>query len=50
LSRLAGESELMAEIGGPPFGFVFDPEERAKQYHQGIPDVKLARIGLPDSK
>ncbi len=42
-------SELMAEIGKPPFGYVFDPEELAKQYHQGVPDEALARIGLPQS-
>jgi catechol-2,3-dioxygenase len=43
-------SDLMAEIGRPPFGYVFDPDELAKQYHQGMPDEKLARIGMPDSE
>src|SRR5688572_1914744 len=40
-------SEQMAEIGRPPFGYPFDPDELAKQYHQGVPAATLARIGLP---
>lgn len=43
-------SDMMAEIGRPPFGYVFDPDELAKQYHQGMTDEKLARIGMPDSQ
>ena len=42
-------SERMEEIGRPPFGYVFDPEELARLYHQGIQAATLARIGLPDS-
>ena len=41
-------SEEMAEIGRPPFGHDFDPDELASQYHQGAPAEKLARIGMPD--
>ncbi len=39
-------SEQMAEIGRPPFGHVFDPDELARLYHRGDPDETLARIGL----
>ncbi len=42
-------SERMAEIGRPPFGYIFDPEELARLYHQGISVETLARLGLPDS-
>lgn len=41
-------SEQMAEIGRPPFGYVFDPDELARLYHQGVPADMLARIGVPD--
>jgi catechol 2,3-dioxygenase-like lactoylglutathione lyase family enzyme len=41
-------SEQMEEIGRPPFGYVFDPDELARLYHQGVPATTLARIGLPD--
>jgi catechol-2,3-dioxygenase len=41
-------SEQMAEIGRPPFGYVFDPDELGRLYHQGVPAERLARIGLPD--
>ena len=40
-------SEQMAEIGRPPFGYTFDPDELARLYHQGAPADVLARIGLP---
>ncbi|MBA3352877.1 MAG: VOC family protein [Blastocatellia bacterium] len=39
-------SERMDEIGRPPFGCTFDPEELARQYHDGVPDSILARIGI----
>ncbi len=38
-------SERMDEIGRPPFGVPFDPEELARQYHDGIADDVLAKIG-----
>jgi hypothetical protein len=38
----------MAEIGKPPFGYNFDPDELARLYHQGVPAESLARIGIPD--
>ncbi len=41
-------SERMAEIGRPPFGYTFDPEELARLYHEGLPPVELARIGIPN--
>jgi catechol-2,3-dioxygenase len=41
-------SEAMAEIGKPPFGHSFDPDELARMYHRGLPDAMLARVGLPD--
>ena len=41
-------SERMNEIGYPPFGCEFDAEELARLYHQGVPDVELAKIGIPD--
>ena len=40
-------SEAMAEIGVPPFGYDFDPEELARLHHAGTPTSELARIGLP---
>ena len=39
--------ELMDEIGRPPFGYDFDPDELARLYHAGAPREELARIGLP---
>jgi catechol-2,3-dioxygenase len=39
--------DQMAEIGRPPFGHAFDPDELARLYHQGVPEETLARIGLP---
>lgn len=42
-------SERMDEIGRPPFGCEFDPEELARLYHQGVPDAELARIGIADA-
>jgi len=42
-------SEQMGEIGRPPFGYSFAPDELARQYHQGVAAAILARIGLPDS-
>lgn len=40
-------SERMAEIGRPPFGYVFDPDELVRLYHEGASAEELARIGLP---
>ena len=40
--------EEMAEIGRPPFGYAFDPDELARLYHQGASQEILARIGLPE--
>lgn len=42
-------SERMNEIGRPPFGCEFDPEELARLYHQGASDKELALIGIPES-
>lgn len=42
--------EQMGEIGRPPFGYVFDPDELARQYHQGVTEETLARIGLPEDQ
>jgi catechol-2,3-dioxygenase len=41
-------SEKMDEIGRPPFGYAFDPEDLAKQFYEGAPPEQLARIGIPD--
>ena len=41
-------SDQMAEIGRPPFGHTFDPDELVRLYHQGVPEETLARIGLPE--
>ena len=43
-------SEGMAEIGRPPFGCVFDPDELARLYHQGVSEKQLARIGFPEGR
>ncbi len=43
-------SERMEEIGRPPFGYAFDPDELARLYHQGVPHEALARIGVPDGR
>lgn len=43
-------SEEMTEIGRPPFGYDFDPDELASLYHQGVPAEKLARVGVPDGR
>jgi catechol-2,3-dioxygenase len=40
--------EEMAEIGRPPFGYDFDPDELARLYRQGVPAETLTRIGMPD--
>ena len=40
-------SERMEEIGRPPFGYVFDPDELVRLYHEGVSAEELARIGLP---
>ncbi len=40
-------SPQMAEIGRPPFGYPFDPDELARLYHEGVPQAELARIGIP---
>lgn len=41
-------SDRMAEIGRPPFGYVFNPDELARLFHQGVSSETLARVGLPD--
>jgi hypothetical protein len=43
-------SESMDEIGRPPFGYAFDPDELAKMYSEGASQEQMARIGIPDSK
>jgi catechol-2,3-dioxygenase len=43
-------SEMMNEIGRPPFGYTFDAEDLAKQFHDGVPPEKLAQIGIPDNR
>lgn len=43
-------SEQMAEIGRPPFGYTFDPDELAELYHEGASQEQLARIGIPDGR
>lgn len=40
-------SQRMNQIGRPPFGYVFDADELARQYHEGVPADALARIGMP---
>ena len=40
-------SDAMAEIGYPPFGYEFDPEELARLYRAGASAEEMARIGLP---
>jgi len=40
-------SEAMAEIGVPPFGYDFDPEEMARMHHAGASAAEIARVGLP---
>ena len=40
-------SDEMAEIGYPPFGYDFDPEELARLHRSGASAEELARIGLP---
>lgn len=40
-------SERMDEIGRPPFGYVFDPDELVRLYREGTSAESLARIGLP---
>lgn len=42
--------EGMEEIGRPPFGHTFDPDELARLYRQGVPAEKLAQIGLPGER
>lgn len=43
-------SEEMSEIGRPPFGYTFDPDELAALVHQGASMETLARIGLPNGE
>ena len=43
-------SEMMEEIGRPPFGYAFDPDDLARLFHEGVSDEQLARIGIPDGK
>ena len=42
--------EGMGEIGRPPFGYAFDPDELARLYHEGVPQAELARIGIPEAR
>ena len=42
-------SEKMEEILIPPFGDVFDPDELAQAFHQGVSDEELAKIGMEKS-
>ena len=37
----------MNEIGRPPFGYTFDPDELAQLYRNGVADEQLAQIGIP---
>ena len=41
-------SDEMAEIGRPPFGYTFNPEDLAALVHQGASRETLARIGRPN--
>jgi catechol-2,3-dioxygenase len=43
-------SERMAEIGRPPFGYRFDPEELVGLFRAGAPRQVLARLGIPDDR
>jgi catechol-2,3-dioxygenase len=43
-------SPRMEEIGRPPFGYAFDPDELARLYHEGVPQAELARIGIPEAR
>lgn len=43
-------SDQMAEIGKPPFGYTFDPDDLAKLYHEGVSQDQLARIGISDER
>ena len=40
-------SNEMAEIGRPPFGYTFDPDELAQMVRSGVPDEHLALVGIP---
>ena len=40
-------SDQMNEIGMPPFGYDFDPDQLAREYHQGASQADLAKIGVP---
>ena len=42
-------SDDMAEIGKPPFGYTFDPDELAHLFHSGAPEEQLAKIGIPQT-
>jgi catechol-2,3-dioxygenase len=41
-------SEEMSEIGRPPFGYTFDPDELTTLFNGGAAREELARIGLPN--
>ncbi len=43
-------SDQMAEIGRPPFGYAFDPDELARLYYEGASSETLGRIGIPAGK
>jgi catechol-2,3-dioxygenase len=40
-------SSDMDEIGKPPFGYTFDPEELVTMYRRGASQSQMSRIGLP---
>lgn len=42
-------SDDMAEIGKPPFGYTFDPDELAQLFHNGASEAQLAKIGIPQT-
>lgn len=39
-------SDAMAEIGRPPFGYSFDPDELSRLFHDGVSSERLARVGI----
>ncbi|HKO61683.1 MAG TPA: VOC family protein [Pyrinomonadaceae bacterium] len=41
-------SDEMSEIGRPPFGYTFDPDELATLWRSGATMEELARLGLPN--
>ena len=43
-------SDDMSEIGRPPFGYTFDPDELAQLFHRGVPEEQLAQVGIPKNQ